>query len=163
MQETQMQEKNAEAAELKTARVTLVLGGAGEAADGGETAATPEGGSAEAAPAEVPAPTDGGEAAPDGGDAGDDDEEEVDETEPAEAERVPKIPLLILIDRNNVRWAQVYCEGKKVAIKISQIAAMTMEPDGWHPYVHLANAKDVIRIDEVCWLALYKHLFPTAE
>lgn len=147
----------AEAAELETAAVTI-----GIRREGGEPAPEPTGETVAVtteAAQEAAGAADGAEV------AGDETVVEPEEPdgeipdEPEDTAVVREVPFKEVTARDGETWVEVYCGDKTLVIKVSQIAAMTMTDDGYRPLVHLANAKDVLRIDAASWAALREYLF----
>lgn len=62
-------------------------------------------------------------------------------------------------DVNGEVWVRVYNGAKVIVIKRSLIAALTLSEAEDDPFVHLANAKDVLRLDLQSWTALNAYLF----
>jgi len=92
--------------------------------------------------------------APDGaGNAGGDGGEDV----PAPCEHAD--PCKEVKDVNGEVWVRVYNGAKVIVIKRSLIAALTLSEAEDDPFVHLANAKDVLRLDLQSWTALNAYLF----
>lgn len=100
--------------------------------------------------------------------------EEVPSVEAAETAETHE-PLVIRKDRAGREWAEVWRDRKILRIRTDMISAMTLDKvveqleDGGEavletvPYVHLAGAKDVLRINETSWAALNDHLFGNVD
>lgn len=102
-------------------------------------------------PAETPLDADGEEAEnPVEADGDGGDEEEF---------RTPRDPFKSFTDRFGTTWVRLYCEGKKVIVNAEQISALTHGEGVGEPLIHLANAKDVLRVDFDGWCALNTWLF----
>ena len=100
--------------------------------------------------------------------------EEVPSVEAAETAETHE-PLVIRKDRAGREWAEVWRDRKILRIRTDMISAMTLDKivenseSGEEvvletiPYVHLAGAKDVLRINETSWTALNDYLLEPAE
>ena len=84
---------------------------------------------------------------------------EAEEVEERTVDEVPP-PFTELKDRDGETWVKLYCGTKVVLIKPKQVSAMTWEKgDGGEPFIHLANAKDVLRVNPESWCEFNTYLF----